>query len=694
MTKQASIRSSFRPEIQALRALSVMLVILFHLWPQRITGGFVGVDVFFVISGFLITSHLLREHSATGTIALRSFWARRIRRLLPAASLVLLSTLVATLILLPQSAWQAIVREIAASALYVENWVLASSAVDYFAADEAATPLQHYWSLSVEEQFYLVWPLLLLGLIALAARRSANPRRWLLSGVGLVAIASLAYSIYYSYASPAAAYFSTFTHAWEFAAGALVAIVALPTTAIPARVRAALSWAGMALIIGPGFLFTGETVFPGYLALIPIGGALLVIVAGDSRETRLSPSRLYSLGPVQFIGTASYSAYLWHWPIIVLLPWVLDRELVSVDKILILVATFVLAELSRRFVEDPFRTSPRLASKPRFAYAFAATSALVLVIGSVVPFAVVEQRTTAALDLATSRITEIGTPAGDCFGAAAALSGADCPESNVVNEDLVLATRLARDEELTADQREIELPGGMAAVEYGDPDATKTVALVGDSHARHYTSAMRTMAIENGWRLLVISKTSCSPSVPNWVSANGFDSGAACIAWRQSLVDTLPTIDGIDVIVTSSVAPRYARETEEVQAQAADAFTEMWATWIAGGKKVVVIADVPGPQADERNTRDCVAAHPGENDPCSSPRNEVVEKDAMVVAATQTPQAGLTLVDLTDAYCDAETCHVVIGSIIAYAGGAHISGLFARTLQPWLEPSIVAAMGD
>lgn len=685
---------NFRPEIQALRAVSVLLVILFHLWPTRLTGGYVGVDVFFVISGYLITSHLLRERDATGSIALRSFWARRIRRLLPAASLVLLSTLVATVVLVPQSAWQAIVREIAASALYIENWVLASSAVDYFAADEVATPLQHYWSLSVEEQFYLVWPLILLGLGALAVRRGMPVRRVLTVGVSIVAVISLAYSVWYSYTTPSAAYFSTFTHAWEFAAGALVALVVIPSEAMSSRVRAVMSWAGMALILGSGIVYTGATVFPGFLALIPIAGAILVIVAGDSRETRLSPSRAYSLAPVQFIGGISYSAYLWHWPLIVLLPWVLGRELGAKDKLVILAVTIVLAYLSKRFVEDPFRSSRRIASKSRFAYIFAFGSAALLVAGSAVPFAVVDIRTNESIAAANAQLEKVGTPAGECFGAAAMLSGAECPESFVADDSYLLATQIAKDEDKSADKREIVLPGGITAFEYGDPDAAKTIALIGDSHARHYRPAIRQIVAEHGWRLLVISKDSCSPSVADWVSANGYDSGPGCTAWRTQLLEELPSVPGIDVIVTSSVAPRYARETADVQAQAAAAFTEMWRAWVGGGKQVVVIADVPGPESDQRNSRDCVASHPDTVDPCSSPRDVVLETDAMVVAATETPQEGLTLLDLTSAYCDDETCHVVVGSIVVYGGGAHISNLFSRTLVPWIEPALVAAMGD
>ena len=216
----AGRRSGVRPEIQGLRALAVVLVVVFHLWPYRLHGGYVGVDVFFVISGDPITSHLAREVEQTGRLRVGRFWARRIRRLLPASLLVLAVSAVTILIWVPQSYWQQFMREIVASAIYVQNWALAADSVDYLAATNVASPAQHFWSLSVEEQFYVAWPLLLVAAVWLAARFGHWSRRSaIIVMLAVIGAASLAYSVIFTTSNPSVAYFSTATRAWEFAAG-------------------------------------------------------------------------------------------------------------------------------------------------------------------------------------------------------------------------------------------------------------------------------------------------------------------------------------------------------------------------------------------------------------------------------------------------------------------------------------------
>ena len=207
MTNSTTVRPRLFPELQALRAIAVVGVVVYHLWPGILPGWYAGVDVFFVISGFLITSHLLRELSSTGRLQLGRFYARRARRLLPAAFLVLLATVVATLVLMPTRDWVQVLREVIASVLYVENWVLASDAVDYLAQNNnIASPVQHFWSLSVEEQFYLVWPLILLTCWWLSRRLTERGRvRSLASGLGAVFVLSLVASIYYTVSAPGAA---------------------------------------------------------------------------------------------------------------------------------------------------------------------------------------------------------------------------------------------------------------------------------------------------------------------------------------------------------------------------------------------------------------------------------------------------------------------------------------------------------
>src|SRR4051794_27531067 len=289
----AARRAAVLPEVQALRAIAVVLVLVYHLWPEAVPGGFVGVDVFFAISGFLITSLLLDEIGATRTIAFGSFWARRARRILPAALMTLGVTAVATLLFVPTTHWAAFLTEIGASAAYVENWQLAHDAVDYFAANDAVSPVQHYWSLSVEEQFYLVWPLLIGATLWLTRAASRRGRvRALALAMGALTVASLAWSIVHTPADPSAAYFVTPTRAWEFGVGGLLAL-APGIGHAPGR-RALLGWAGLAAILVAGLTYGSGTVFPGAAALLPVGGALAVMAAG-APSVRWAPTGVLGL---------------------------------------------------------------------------------------------------------------------------------------------------------------------------------------------------------------------------------------------------------------------------------------------------------------------------------------------------------------------------------------------------------------
>lgn len=319
-------RTRFRTDIQALRALAIAVVVLNHLWPTRLTGGYVGVDVFFVISGYLITAHLLGELARTGSIRLGRFYARRIRRLLPAALFVLAVSAVLVAIFLPYPRWLRNAAEIAASAAYVENWALAALSVDYSAANAAASVAQHYWSLSVEEQFYILWPLLILA-AALGARaflRSVNAGRTLVIFVSLVAGASLAASVLFTAAAPSAAYFATFTRAWEFGVGALIAL-APATWRLRRRIANVLAIAGFIAILWSAFVYDDSTAFPGSAALIPVLGTAAIIAAG-TRNDDLWHSAITARRPIQWLGNVSYSLYLWHWPLIVLAPFALRTE--------------------------------------------------------------------------------------------------------------------------------------------------------------------------------------------------------------------------------------------------------------------------------------------------------------------------------------------------------------------------------
>jgi peptidoglycan/LPS O-acetylase OafA/YrhL len=312
-----------QPDIQLLRAIAVLAVVFFHLSSTLLPGGYVGVDVFFVVSGYLITGHLARQATETGRIDLPAFWARRIRRLLPAALLVLTVTAILVWRFAPPSAWTQFFTETVAAGTSWENWFLAGSSVDYLAQGSAASPVQHFWSLSVEEQFYLGWPLVIALCLWWTGRlRSRDLRRTLGVALGVIGVASLACSVLYTAADPAPAYFVTPTRVWEFAAGGLLALLG-PAVVVHRTVwRTASGIVGVALLVLALCAYTERTPFPGVAAALPVAGTLLVIVGGSSTH-RWSVTALARTRPSLLLGELSYALYLWHWPLIVVAPWVL-----------------------------------------------------------------------------------------------------------------------------------------------------------------------------------------------------------------------------------------------------------------------------------------------------------------------------------------------------------------------------------
>lgn len=339
-----------RPELQALRALAVVAVVLNHSWPGIAPGGYVGVDIFFVVSGFLITRHLVREHERTGTISLKSFYLRRARRLLPAATIVLMAVAVMTFLVVPMRDWQNYFSQIGASALYVQNWALLAT------TNGADTAVRHFWSLSVEEQFYLAWPLLVLAGIAAASYVRRAPRGVLLAVLGTVAAASFVYSILTTPGDYQLAYFSTFSRAWEFAVGGLLAL--LPAAwRVTGRAADLLFWVGLALVMGSIVGFTDATAFPGALALIPVVGTLAIVFAAND-AVPASARAITNLAPVQWTGDISYALYLWHWPVLVFAPLITGVPSESWFMVLLLGFAVMLSWGTTRFIENPVRRTP------------------------------------------------------------------------------------------------------------------------------------------------------------------------------------------------------------------------------------------------------------------------------------------------------------------------------------------------
>jgi peptidoglycan/LPS O-acetylase OafA/YrhL len=414
----ASATSGFRVDIQILRAVAVVLVLLYHFWPNIVRSGFIGVDVFFAISGFLITRHLMTDAATAGKFSVGRFWARRARRLLPAAFLVTFVTSLAVFAFQSQALWTEFIRQAVASTFYVENWVLAGDSVDYLASENAPTAVQQYWSLSVEEQFYLVWPILIIFALWLARKRTQQFEQYALVLLTLVSVASLVYSILRVNDADASAYFSTLTRAWEFGFGGVVAIIGSRIGSLATALRRATKIAGWALLASAVILITSQSPFPGSLALLPIVGTCLIILGGQG-TAQLETAAPKWLSPALFAGAISYSLYLWHWPIIVLFPFVAGMAPNFAMKVALLALCVILAWLTTRFVERPIQAQKWLVSGPL---------SKTLIIGLLAAGITVLPSGVAAAQLSVRLAADAQTRSevlkNPCFGAASGVSGA------------------------------------------------------------------------------------------------------------------------------------------------------------------------------------------------------------------------------------------------------------------------------
>ncbi|WP_249266408.1 MULTISPECIES: acyltransferase [unclassified Pseudonocardia] len=345
---ETATRSRFRPELQGLRALAVVLVVVYHVWVGRVSGG---VDVFFLITGFLIVGGLYRA-GLRGGVDVLATWKRQLSRLLPAITVVL----AAGAFLLPESRWIPTVRETVASLLFVQNWELAANAVDYAARNDAASIVQHFWSLSIQGQFYLVAPLLVAGVVIASQRDRADLHTRLTGTLLVVGGASLAYSVYLTVVNQPLAYFHSLTRVWEFALGGLLALWISRIEGRPeltAGARMALGWLGVLALVSCGVLLQVDRAFPGWAALWPTVAAALVIVAGRSGHP-LGADRLLAGPLLRSIGDLSFPLYLWHWPILVLaLVYTGDERLSLGAGAVVIGVSFVLAWLTHRFVKRP-----------------------------------------------------------------------------------------------------------------------------------------------------------------------------------------------------------------------------------------------------------------------------------------------------------------------------------------------------
>ena len=389
----------FRPDLEGLRGIAILLVLLCHVGIPGAEAGFVGVDVFFVLSGFLITGLLIEERERTGRIGLGRFYARRARRILPAAALVIASTLLTAQLVLSPLDVPRVADDALAAGLSLANVRFALDATDYFAPVDPS-PLLHYWSLAVEEQFYLLWPALLLAAAWLGRPRLA---------MAAVALAVLVGSFLLCYEMTAAsgtwAYYSLPTRAWQLAAGGLLALAAPWISRSHRRVAGSVGWVGVAVLGASLGLIQPTTPYPGIAALLPTVGTLAIIASGLVVGSRVRIGLGWA--PFRALGRISYSLYLWHWPVLILGPTVIglptaEEGTVGPDLALrlgLVVVALILSVVTWRVVEEPFRRGRLAHPGRRRGFALAATAVLIVVVGSTTIGAVAQRDVVAAAEM-------------------------------------------------------------------------------------------------------------------------------------------------------------------------------------------------------------------------------------------------------------------------------------------------------
>jgi peptidoglycan/LPS O-acetylase OafA/YrhL len=663
-------------------------VVVFHLWPHSLTGGFIGVDVFFVISGFLIGGHLLREAGEPphGPV---QFWGRRIRRLMPASLTTLFVIGLAVVIAVPQTLWHQFLSELCASALYVENWKLAADSVDYLAEGNASSPVQHFWTLSVEEQFYIVWPLVILGLAALwAALKRKDAVKPITIAVGAIAVASFVHAWHTSKQGSPAPFFFTTSRAWEFAAGTLLAIVVDSAlrrgVAASTGLRVVASWVGWVMIFGSFFAFNATTRHPGIPTVVPVVGTLLVIAAGTVPH-RAALTRVAGLRPVQYVGDISYSMYLWHWPVIILFPYIAGRTLAG-PWFWVVIATFTaLAIASYHLVERPVLDSK--ASWLRRPRALYPTLAGAMILTLALPVGALSWHARQIADFKAKTITAVTAPES-CLGAIGAADPERCPDTAVAP---LMPPPALSESDIPAfiNTDECHMPdhlesGFWVCTYVGGTGEGGRVFLVGDSHARHYAAMVFALAEKYNWTVDVATRASCPFSEGvRWHSTPKI--GRLCTAWndaaRKHILDTEPGL-----IITSQIQGREFLSDGYDSAHDAAVFglVDAWQFAADNGARIIAIRDSPT-EKGEANT--CLEeTWPQEPTACDRPRDTAFQEDYQIEAATHFPAGTVQLVDFSDLYCGDVDCHAAVHGVTVYQDArSHISATWATTLAPVLE---------
>ena len=660
---------AFRPDVEGLRAVAIGAVLLCHAGVAPAAGGFAGVDVFFVISGFLITGVLVRELDRTGTISLARVFAGRVKRLLPQVLAAIAAVVVASSLLLAPVRADAVASDVIAAGVYAMNWRLSEGAVDYFAAGDADRPLDHFWSLAVEEQFYVAWPPLLLALAWLGRRRAPGRHGTLAAALGAIAAASFAHAVHRAGAAPEQAYFSAATRAWELALGGLLA-VALMHRRLGRRAATAAGWAGSAAILAATLLLDAGSAMPGVPALLPVLGAAALLAAGTSRAPAL-PTRVLSCRPMRFVGRISYAWYVWHWPVLVFAAARLG-PLSAAEGLAVTAASLVPTYVTFRCIEEPLRRSKAHLRRPRAILVAAIAGPAVAVASGVA--------------LSASLASPAALSASEAEGAGQLGRTGRIEESAIALRPRPVDASKDRGRPYEDGCLVPEPARTSPPCVYGARRAGTTVVLFGDSHAMQLFPALEHVALRRRWRLVNLTKAGCPPAAVSVVSPLSRRRYPECDAWREYALRRIEREERPALVLATGSAHHQVLDggrrlgTEAGVRALADGWQPVLRRLQAAAGEVVVTADPPRVTFD---VPACVSEHPRALRRCAFARGPAVAR-ARAVAGAARAVPGVRVLDPVGLLCLRELCPSVIGGVLVYRNSGHLTASFAATLGPWL----------
>ncbi|WP_260850624.1 acyltransferase family protein [Kocuria marina] len=662
--------SGFRPEVQGLRAIAVLLVVVYHVFMGRVSGG---VDVFLFISAFFMTLSFVRKLEGGRPLALGRYWLHTFKRLLPLATVVILATLFLVWWLYPAQDVADFRFQGVASILYFENWTLAFNAVDYYAADHSsASPFQHFWSLSVQGQVFLLWPLIF-GLAWLDKRRTGHSSVPVLAACfGLVFAASLAFSVLSTATHQEFAYFDTRARLWEFALGSLVAL-AIPYVKLPRAVRLVLGWGGLVSMVSVGILVDVQGAFPGWIALWPLLSAAAIIVAGQSGSA-LGLDRFLSWAPVMKLGDAAYALYLVHWPLLVTYLVVRDRPVAGPRSgVVIVVVSVLLALLLTKIVENPLK---------RWKWPEAKNWRLALVIAVCLGLVVVPARTWSGVE--AKKQAQIESQAFRNNPGATVLTLDDLEEGDP-NAPLLPVIEGAYPRPSLGgscpEEMGLKKQNQMwCGVTVESPNASNTVLVVGNSHALQWIPALQNVAEDQDWNMTSYVRGNCFIGVEEPQVRDA----AECESWLEDLDKVMDSVEP-DIVVINGT-----RSTEEGGETLSSQTVERMHYFTDRGSQVVAIRDNP---RFDYAPGVCLEGDAERAADCMPPKTSIVgQPDPLGEVAAREP--AITEVDMNDLICPDGTCSPVIGNLIVYWDNNHITPNYIRSMSSMLLERVTAGLAE